>query len=267
VIGFKPTPGLVPLAGGASDHWLGMTAFGPLTGTVADTALMLGVLSGKPFDAPSNAKGLRVAISTAHPNRVSVDGEIVEAVESTGVLLENLGHHVASSSPPYPADLGLRFMRRWLPGIARDAKGLEAKRLEQRTRSMAAVGRLLERLHLDAPASADAFRTKALEWFGAYDVVVLPVIAAPPVPLGRWNGKGWIATTLGVADWIMTPAWNIVGCPAASIPAGLSKEGLPIAVQVVARPGQDALLLGVLRQIEAARPRTRWNPAEPLGTS
>jgi len=259
IIGFKPTPGVVPLAGGQHEHWLGMTAFGPLANTAADVGLMLGILAGRPIAAANGMSGLRVAVSTKHPGgRVAITTGATDAVHATGMVLETLGHRVSASDPPYPPDLGLRFMRRWLPGIARDADGLQLDRLEKRTRSMVRAGRFVQRLGLDRPAATDSFRAKVLGWFDAFDVLVMPVLAEPAVPLGRWAGKGWLATTMGVANWILTPAWNIAGCPAASVPAGMSADGMPLAVQIVAKPGQEALLLTVLNQIERAQPWARF---------
>src|SRR5581483_7195067 len=193
--------------------------------------------------------GLRVAVSTKHPGgNVPIATEVTDAVQATGKLLETLGHRLSASDPPYPPDLGLRFMRRWLPGIARDADGLQLDRLEKRTRSMVRAGRFVQRLGLDRPASSDPFRAKVLGWFDGFDILVMPLLAEPAVPLGKWAGNGWWTTTMGVANWIFTPAWNIAGCPAASIPAGMSLDGLPLAVQIVAKPGQDALLVAVLQQ-------------------
>ena len=258
IIGLKPTPGVVPLAGGQKEHWLGMTAFGPLANTATDAGLMLGILAGRPIATADGMSGLRVAVSTKHPGgKVAITTGITDAVHATGKVLETLGHRVSASDPPYPPDLGLRFMRRWLPGIARDADGLQLDRLEKRTRSMVRAGRFVQRLGLDRSASSDPFRAKVLGWFDAFDVLVMPVLAEPALPLGKWAGKGWWTTTMGVANWILTPAWNIAGCPAASIPAGMSPDGLPLAVQIVAKPGQEALLVAVLQQIEGAQP---WAP-------
>ncbi len=253
IFGFKPTPGLVPLAGGRSDHWLGLTAFGPLANTVDDAGLMLEVLAGRRVaEATATAPArLRVAVSTRHPSPgAKLSPEVVGAVEKARSLLAGMGHDVRDADPPYPSDLGLRFMRRWLPGIASDVEGLPADRLEARTRSMARWGRFLARMGWAQPAEADPFGARALSWFRDFDVLVMPTLAGEPVPLGKWEGKGWFATTMGVANWILTVPWNLAGFPAASVPVGLSAGRLPLAVQVVARPHQDALLLGVLRQFE-----------------
>jgi amidase len=268
IVGLKPTPGLVPVAGGGSEHWFGMTAFGPLANTVADAALMLDVLAGQVvFRNAGVATGLRVALSMRHPTAgAKISPEVIACVRDTVDVLAQAGHHVQEVDPPYPSDLGLRFMRRWLPGIASDARGLPAERLEARTRSMARVGRFVQRRGWALPAGADPFCVKAATWFANVDVLIMPTLAEPAVPLGKWDGKGWLRTTMGVANWTLTTPWNLAGFPAASIPAGISADGLPLAVQVVVAPGGEALLLSVLQQLEHSRPWPRFDSrphAEP----
>jgi amidase len=56
------------------------------------------------------------------------------------------------------------------------------------------------------------------------------------------------------------PVWNVTGQPAASVPAGLDDDGLPVGVQLVGRRGEDALLLALSAQIEAVRP---WGDRRP----
>jgi amidase len=56
--------------------------------------------------------------------------------------------------------------------------------------------------------------------------------------------------------------WNVTGQPAASVPAGLGRDGLPRGVQVVTRPSAEATLLSLAAQLEAERP---WAQARPPG--
>ena len=262
IVGIKPAPGLVPLAGGMSEHWFGMTAFGPLANTVADAALMLDVLAGQAVfrDTELATGGLRVALSTRHPSPgAKISPEVIASVRETADVLAQAGHHVQATDPPYPSDLGLRFMRRWLPGIADDARDLPEERLESRTRAMARVGRFVQHRGWAQPAGVDSFRVKAASWFANFDVLIMPTLAEPAVPLGKWDGKGWLRTTMGVANWTLTTPWNLAGFPAASVPAGTSADGLPLAVQIVAAPGGEALLLSVLRQLEHLRPWPRFD--------
>lgn len=256
VFGIRPAPGLIPLPGGASTHWLGLSAFGPLARTVTDAAAMLDVLAEGGFNnlqAPRTP--LRVAVSTRHPTiGASVSHEMKKAVHETGALLQLEGHRIEEADPPYPSDLAIRLLRRWLPGIAEDAQGLDPRRLEPRTRKLVRAGRFVQRRGWAAPVSGDSWRVTMARWFEAHDLLVMPVLAYTAPPVGRWARGGWFPTVLSVSRWVMTGQWNLAGVAAASIPAGLAKDGLPLAVQLVAPAGRERLLLEVAARIESRRP-------------
>ncbi|HLJ68650.1 MAG TPA: amidase family protein [Chloroflexota bacterium] len=61
-----------------------------------------------------------------------------------------------------------------------------------------------------------------------------------------------------MANWLLTTPWNLVGFPAMAVPAGLSGDGLPLAVQIVGEPGTEGTLLAVAAQLEEIRPWPRW---------
>jgi amidase len=264
VVGFKPGPGIVPLAGGAQAHWCGMTVFGPLARTVSDTALMLDVLAGSVVCGnPQRPEGsLRIAASSRAPTAgARVAREVKAAVEETASLLRDAGHTVVHRDPPYPFSLGMRFSRRWLPGIADDVDALAIggmETLERRTQAMVRVGRWLTRRGWAEDAAADPLGPRMRRWFSTHDVLLMPTTATPPVPIGKWKGKHWTTTTLGVANWICTTPWNLVGFPAISVPAGLSHDGLPLAVQLVGLPSTERTLLALARQLEELRPWPHW---------
>ena len=262
LFGIKPAPGLVPLPGGRSEHWLGLSAFGPLARTVGDAALMLDVLAGtsnyanpRPPERP-----LRIAFSARHP---LIGARAVPAVRDAlaraASLLREAGHELVPQSPGYPPTLGLRFNSRWLAGIAQDVEALDHSALEPRTQRMARLGaRLSNRAR---PASADPFARYAAEWFKSYDVLLTPTLTRGALPVGTWDGKGWVRTMLGAANWIYTPPWNIAGLPAASVPFGRDADGLPIGIQLVGGPGAETTLLGLAAQIEQLRP---WPTIAPV---
>ncbi len=260
LFGLKPAPGLVPLPGGGSEHWFGLSAFGPLARTVADAAVMLDVLAGTTSYAEPRppARPLRIAFSARHPLPGAKAGPAVRAaLEEAADLLREAGHDMVPRSPAYPKTLGLRFNGRWLAGIAQDASGLDHSALEPRTQRMARLGaRLSGRIR---PASADPFTRQVTEWFTDFDVLLTPTLTRGAFPVGTWAGKGWVRTMLGVANWIYTPPWNVAGLPAASVPFGLD-DGMPIGIQLVAPPGGEAVLLSLAAQIEQLRP---WPPLAP----
>ncbi|HEV2360618.1 MAG TPA: amidase family protein, partial [Acidimicrobiales bacterium] len=221
LVGLKPGRGVVPLAGGASQHWYGLTEFGPLARSVADVAAALDVLAGtsgyanvQPPDRP-----LRIAYSPRHFGvGVRVAPALRAAVEETAETLAAAGHTLVEARPPYPANLGLRFSRRWLAGISEDAGGLPEDLLEDRTRQMARRGRRLSAQV--TPAQEDDFAAKVADWFKSFDLFLTPTLSRGPVPMGTWTGRGWVRTMLGVGNWVNTTPWNLAGLPAASIPFG-----------------------------------------------
>lgn len=253
IVGVKPAPGLVPLPDGNTEHWNGLTAFGPLARNVADAALLLDVLSENTAhrDPVPATSGLRIALSARHPVfGVRPSREIREALSRTGETLATAGHAVTTAEPRYPM-LPTQFTSRWLAGIARDATQVDMRAVEPWTTAMVRRGQRAQ--HKVRPASESHFARYAQRWLSRCDVLVTPVLAAPPVHIGRWSG-GWISTMLGVGRWTYTSMWNVAGVAAVAIPAGTTADGLPIGVQLIGPAGAESLLLSVAAQLERANP-------------
>ena len=151
---------------------------------------------------------------------------------------------------------------RVLSGVYEDARAMAfPERLERRTRQQAFVGGQLRRALGWAQRSeaADATRLNAL--FDDVDVLLTPALAWLPLPVGRYEGRSGPVTFEGSARFVAwLPAWNHVGNPAAAVPAGFTPGGVPTAVQLVAAPHAEALLLRLAAQLEAARPWTDRRP-------
>src|SRR5512132_2231435 len=124
----------------------------------------------------------------------------------------------------------------------------------------------------DAPAAekVEAFLARALEATGSEarctaGALVPWICDVPPLRVGAYQGKGLARTLLGLTAYMpFTPPFNLVGFPAASVPAGTSADGLPLGVQLAAAPGGEALLLALARQLETLRPWPRHAPLEPV---
>lgn len=263
IVGLKPSPGLLPIAGGDTAHWRGLSAFGPLAVTVADAGLMFAVLAGRPASAHPEvpATPLRIALSTkAVAPGASIQAETALAVEAIGALLEEAGHLILREDPPYPPDIGLRYARRYLAGIAEDAASLPLDKLEKRTRGMVRAGRLLARWGWNGMAAEDDFGSTMLAWFDRCDVLLMPTLAEPAVQLGRYDGLGWIRTMLATGNWVQTPQWNLAGFAGISVPAAMSAKGLPIGAQFITPPGGESLLLSIARQVEDLKGWPHWKP-------
>lgn len=254
IVGVKPAPGLVPLPGGNSEHWHGLTAFGPLARNVSDAALLLDVLSDshRYRDPVPATSGLRVAISTRHPVfGVRPSGEIRAALSSTATALAAAGHTVACANPRYPM-MPTQFTSRWLAGIAQDATRVDMAQVEPRTAAMVRRGR---RAHRKVRAASEGKFAKYIQgWMSRCDVLVTPVLSSPPVPIGKWSGQGWLSTMLGVGRWTYTSMWNVAGVAAVAIPAGITGDGMPLGVQLIGPTGSESLLLSIAAQLEQAKP-------------
>jgi amidase len=119
------------------------------------------------------------------------------------------------------------------------------------------MGRMAERAR--AKEAARAARINTI--FDDHDVLMTPVTAAQPPAVGRHDGAGAVRSFLAAGEFACyTAPWNITGQPACAVPAGFDADGLPTAVQLVARPNDEATLLALAAQIEAARP---WAGARP----
>jgi amidase len=263
VFGIKPQRGRVPLTPD-DDHWLGLTSFGPIARTVADGALLLDALAGTTVyaDAARSAPlPLRIAVSTKPTLPAKPKPAAREAVASTADLLRELGHEVRERDPDY-GQLQPLFGPRYARGAWLDAQRRERRsELERRTRGIVRLGGRMERMAARARSKETARAAAINAIFDEHDVLMTPVTAAPPAPVGRYEGAGAVRTFLGAGGFACyTAVWNVTGQPAASVPAGFGADGLPTAVQLVARPGDEATLFALAGQIEAARP---WGDRRP----
>jgi amidase len=278
VFGLKPQRGRVS-HGPDLEHWNGLSANGCLSRTVADTALWLDLVSGgsKEPGAPAPPERsfleavrrppgkLRIAWSTAPP-RAAAPPTVTEAakraVSDTAELLRSLGHDVAQRDPVW-GGIGNNITPRYLRGIADDfAKVPRPERLESRTRGFGRLGQLIPDALFERArraTSADLARVNAI--FDSCDVLLTPVMGGTAVPVRRWEGQGALRTVLGMSRFYpYCVPWNHLGNPAASIPAGFADDGMPLAVQAIGPPGDEATLLSLAAQLEAERP---WADARP----
>jgi amidase len=266
IFGIKPQRGRVPLTPD-DDHWLGLTTFGPFARSVADGALLLDVLAGTTDyaraarTAPSR---LRIAVSTKPTLPAKPKAAATEAVASTAELLRSLGHDVRERDPRYGQVQPL-FGPRYARGAWLDAQRLgRGDELERRARGIVRLGGRMGRMAARARAKEAACAARINAIFDEFDVLMTPVTAAQPAPVGRFDGAGAVRTFLGAGEYACyTAVWNVTGQPAASVPAGFDADGLPTAVQLVAPPDGEATLFALAAQLEDARPWAHARP--PLG--
>jgi len=269
LFGIKPQRGRISTLPKA-DAWQGMTVYGPLTHSVRDAALFLDATAAeapeRPFvDAAATPPGaLRVAVSTKVPPGLiaRLHPEQRRAFDETVDALRALGHEVHAHDPAYGL-VGSHVIARYLRGIADDAAHVpEPRRLERRTRAQVRLGRLIPAARMARVREAEAAHAARLNAsFDQHDVLLTPGLAAPPLEVGRYEGHGQLWTLNGsIAFTPYTAPWNALGNPAASVPAGFTPDGLPLAVQLVGRPDDEATLLALAAQLEAARPWAERRP-------
>ena len=179
-----------------------------------------------------------------------------EAVDGTARLLRSLGHDVREHDPDYGL-IGNGVAALYLRGIHDDVRAVpRPELLEARTRGFGRLGALvtpgaLRRERAATPKHA----ARVNRVFEQHDVLVVPTVGRPPVEIARWEGRGALRILLGMSRvYPFTGAWNYTGQPAAAVPAGFTADGLPLSVQLVGRPNDEATLLSLAAQIEAERP-------------
>jgi amidase len=114
------------------------------------------------------------------------------------------------------------------------------------------------RLGLPREKGRARWQQRAYRFFADHDVLVTPALAQPPIKAVAWSQRGWVANLVANSRYAPFAApWNLAGWPALVVPAGLDPRGLPLAVQLVAPPGNEARLLSVAAQLEQIRPWPR----------
>ena len=263
LVGVKPGAGLLPAEPG-ENTWYGMAENGAIATTVADAALVLSVMADRSDLArPGEPGALRIALSTTAPGLPTpVAKAWAGAAHETAGLLRDRGHRVTPADPPYGQRTMPSAVARWLAGTALDAAEVaQPELLQRRTRRHAAAGRLVQRLGLPKEAGRRRWQSAARRFFDSFDVVLTPALAQAPIRAVEWSRRGWLANVQANTRFAPFAApWNLAQFPAMVVPAGLGPDGCPLAVQLVAAPGGEPLLLSLAAQIEASRPWPRTAP-------
>jgi amidase len=278
LFGLKPQRGRVSLAP-LADGWHGLSVIGCLSRSVLDTALYLDIVSGgssepgappppaRPFveSAKTPPGKLRVAWSTVAPRAAApptVDEVVKRAVSDTAELLGSLGHEVEQRDPNW-GGIGNNIAARFLRGVSDSvAEVPHPERLESRTRGFGRLGSLLpDKVYEAAMRGRDADVARVNAIFETHDVLMTPVMGGTALPVRRWEGRGALWTVLGMGRFYpYCVPWNHLGNPSMAVPSGFAADGMPLSVQIVGRPGDEATLLSLAAQLEAERP---WADARP----
>jgi amidase len=287
LVGLKPTRGRVSRGPDLGDDFL--VQDGVLTRTVADTASMLDILAGyevgdatwapppsEPFaDTAKREPGqLRIGYTTTPPIEAPLDPLCEQAVQDAAQLLTELGHEVEEVPAPWgpeqklfdvftlafatPIAMGVYF------GGAVTGREPTPELVEPLTwtlwegiRERSALDYLLARTQLTAISRG------IIALWESYDVVLTPGLAERPVPIGEIDACSddpWEDFGRSGRFTPYTALFNVTGQPAISVPLFHGDDGLPTSIQLAGRPADEATLLSLAAQLEAARP---WADRRP----
>jgi aspartyl-tRNA(Asn)/glutamyl-tRNA(Gln) amidotransferase subunit A len=279
IVGLKPTYGRVSRAGAMPLSWSN-DHIGPMARTVGDVAMLLQIIAGRdPRDATASARavpdypggldrgvgGLRIK-TPRNFFYEGVDAEIASGVREALRVLEGLGARVDDVALPDP-----ELMGDVCNVISRsEAVAIHGRLLRERPHEIQPVvrTRLEVGLEIRAHEYLQALRLRARltrafvrEVFAEADALVGPVIPelAPPISHATEVAPEDLAQRQGRFSRLTRP-FNGWGLPALSVPCGFSRDGLPLALQVIGRPFDEAT---VLRIGEAYERSTAWHGRRP----
>jgi Asp-tRNA(Asn)/Glu-tRNA(Gln) amidotransferase A subunit family amidase len=292
LVGLKPTRARNTMAPYAGEGLGGLATEHAVTLTVRDSAALLDVTAGPgagdPYTAPplvrplqaecgANPGRLRIAFTTQTPNGAPVAAECIAALDATAQLCATLGHDVEAADPAVERE---RIIPTFLTIIAANTMvnlsshptAGRAAREEEVEKVTWATARMAERIssadYVRATQTAHRLGRQMAAFHTQYDVLLTPALATLPPPLG------WIDMMLDDVDeyWRrvftfspFTVWFNITGQPAIVLPIGQAPNGFPVAVQLVARYGDEATLFQLASQLEAERPWFQRTPALVAG--
>ena len=284
IYGIKASMGRVPLYPCSRDErypgvssWEGIEHIGPMSRTVADSALMLSVIAGPDdrdrhtlpaadFDwmqcLEGDLKGLKIAYSPDW-GYASVDPQVRQVVgEAVKVFERDLGCEIEEAHPgwedPYYAFWGLVALETDLRGMRELADaypGQMSPHLVDFLRRPWTAEDLT-----NAMVTRKAVVNKMWKFMRKYDLLLTPTLACPPFPVHVQGPEKIEGKMVEPFQWLaFTFPLNMTGQPAASIPAGWTEDGLPVGLQIIGRHLDDPLVLRASAAFEAARPwRGRW---------
>jgi aspartyl-tRNA(Asn)/glutamyl-tRNA(Gln) amidotransferase subunit A len=275
--GIKPSLGRVPEYPGFPS-WERLSHVGPITRTVRDAAAVLDVIAGGddrdrhslPREAGSyvaacdeGIKGLHVAW-TPDLGYARVDPRVLAVCEEAAADFDGLGCHVEVVNPgwenpetDFSTIVSAQFHAAWGQDLETTASQMDPTlvKLVQRGASVTASD------YLRAWARVEAYWVEVRAFLERFDLLLTPTVAVPPFAAGGSLPRevdGERVTPLG---WMpFTYPFNLTGQPAASVPAGMTADGLPVGLQIVGQRLADRTVLAASAAFEALRP---WSDRRP----
>jgi amidase len=282
VVGLRPSPGLVPVYP-VANAWDGFSVQGPMARTVGDLALMLSVIAGPDARAPMSypvdgraftaatrgpsLRGARIAWS-ADLGVTPVDDEIRRVATSATGVLRALGARVDEAHPDFTGLVDIVRASRGLSMVTRHAEHLPKWRDVMQANLVLNIEDGL-RLGPEDIARAERLRTdlwhRVRRFQERYDFIVTPTTPIAPFPVETVAPREINGVPMSsYIQWVLlTYAFTVVGLPAISVPCGVTREGLPVGLQIAGRWRDDAGVLRAAAAFEAAAPWADRRPPDP----
>lgn len=309
IFGLKPSRGRISFAPLHGEIWNGAVVDGCLSRSVRDSAAYLDLFSrtvpGEPFkispperpfleEVQSTPKPLKIAYFSEHPYGAP-HPDVLKVLEETIVRLRSAGHTVTEIPLPYDKTVFTELQTYLVAtetaadlNVIGHERGRPVKpyEVEPSTFLLASIGRKLSAAKfVEAKRKWNALSRKMGELHTQYPVLLTPVLAQPPAPLGALSPTRSeeiavrLLNRLGLSHMVQygnalekmaeklfsytpyTPLANLTGQPAMSVPSGFSQAGLPIGCMFTAAIGDEATLFRLAGQLEQIRP---WFDERPL---
>jgi aspartyl-tRNA(Asn)/glutamyl-tRNA(Gln) amidotransferase subunit A len=280
VYGLKPSFGRVPHQPGFPG-WETLSHTGPMTRTVCDAALMLEVMAG-PDDRDRHSlpaepgsyltaceapvKGLSVAWSP-DLGYAPVDPEVARIAEEAAAVFESLGCHVEAVDPGWenPEEIFGTLVAAETFAALHDKLDQWQDRLDPTLVRFLERGRAVTAVeYIQATHRRKAYWVEVQAFLARFDLLLTPTLAVAPFPVGMLGPREIAGRRVSPLGWLpFTYPFNLTGQPAASVPAGFTRDGLPVGLQIVGRRFADRTVLAASASFEAAHPWSSRHP--PLG--
>ncbi|MBR0816254.1 amidase [Bradyrhizobium diazoefficiens] len=281
VFGLKPTFGLVPRSPGFSPpSWASLAHTGPITRTVADAALTLEVIAGYDLrDAASvpvsarrfntdagRLEGVRIAAS-ADLGYAAVSPDVCAAFGKALAVLDSCGAQVTMDGPGLDPDIlehtlkPIAFTEQAAAVATKTAADLAGSEADYR--DVVSAGRSYSGTdYIEASYRRGQARSAFVKLFERVDALVTPTVAVTAFEAGQIgvdtiDGRkvdphlGWSPFTWPI---------NLAGLPAATLPCGFDRDGMPIGLQIIAPWLDEPMIFRIAAAFEAAQPWAKFWP-------
>jgi len=279
LVGLRPSWGLVSRYGVMRGVW-SMDTVGPISRTVEDAAITLGAIAGHdPKDRYSSTapipdyrqalggdlNGLKIGVITEFMESDLVEPRVRQTVSDSFATLGELGATVEEVSIPLSMDAGVAsaVLLAVEPALAQqDWIKDQLQDYGHDVRILLLTGSLLPaQAYYKAQKLRTMLRQQVLGFLEKYDVLVLPTSGKSAQPLEQ-DPPVTSKETASRLAFLFTRIFNLASCPAMSVPCGFDDRGMPVGLQIGARPGAEETIFKVAHAYEQA---TAWHTMRPPG--